>query len=73
MANYENAFYSISDSGIPYEDIVWYDMKGQPFGIASKFNAIIFKDANNIVDATGAIAVGGNFSSPRRLSITYSL
>ena len=37
-------------AGIPYEDINWYDIAGQPFGIASNFNAIVFGDANNIVD-----------------------
>ena len=29
--------------GIPYEDINWYDIAGQPFGIASNFNAIVFE------------------------------
>ena len=41
---------SFSYAGIPYEDINWYDIAGQPFGIASYFNAIVFGDANNIVD-----------------------
>ncbi|MBH1940487.1 choice-of-anchor A family protein [Mobilitalea sibirica] len=60
-----------SYAGVPYEDINWYDVVGQPFGIASYFNAIIFEDANNIVDTKGAMAVGGNFVSPRGLSLAY--
>ncbi len=58
-------------AGIPYEDINWYDLNGQPFGTASHFNAIVFGDANNIVDTKGAFAVGGNFASPRGMSVAY--
>ncbi len=62
---------TVSYAGIPYEDINWYDVNGQPFGTASNFNAIIFGDANNIVDTKGAMAVGGNFVSPRGLTLGY--
>lgn len=62
---------SFSYAGIPYEDINWYDIEGQPFGIASYFNAIVFEDANNIVDTKGAFAVGRDFVSPRGLSLAY--
>ena len=55
--------------GIPYQDITWYDIQGQPFGIGSRFNAFIFGDANNIVDTKGAMAVGGGFFSPRGLTV----
>ena len=58
-------------AGIPYNDIHWYDVEGQPFGTASSFNAIIFEDANNIVDIQGAMAVGRNFTSPRGLNVAY--
>lgn len=64
--NYDN-----DTAGIPYNDIVWYDVVGQPFGTASYFNAIILGDANNIVDTKGAMAVGGNFVSPRGLTLGY--
>ncbi len=60
-----------NQAGIPYNDIIWYDVVGQPFGTASYFNAIIFGDANNIVDTKGAMAVAGNFVSPRGLSLGY--
>ncbi|NLK28018.1 MAG: choice-of-anchor A family protein [Clostridiales bacterium] len=63
----EAAFYS----GVSYDDINWYDIEGQPFGTASTFNAIIFEDANNIVDTKGGMAVGRNFVSPRGLSLGY--
>ena len=65
-SNYNNEY-----AGIPYDDINWYDVTGQPFGTASYFNAIIFGDANNIVDTKGAMAVGGNFASERGLSLAY--
>lgn len=58
-------------AGIPYNDIIWYDVVGQPFGTASYFNAIVLGDANNIVDTKGAMAVGGNFVSSRGLSLGY--
>jgi len=67
--NYENK--ARSYAGVPYDDINWYDVVGQPFGIASYFNAIVFGDANNIVDTKGAMAVGGNFVSSRGLSLAY--
>lgn len=68
---YENNLDAVSYDGIPYQDINWYDVVGQPFGIASFFNAFVLGDANNIVDTKGAFAVGGNFVSPRGLSLGY--
>ena len=62
---------NISHAGIPYDDINWYDIAGQPFGIAANFNAIVFEDANNIVDTKGAFAVGRDFVSPRGLSLAF--
>ena len=58
-------------TGIPYENINWYDVEGQPFGIASRFNAIVFEDANNIVDTKGGMAVGRNFVSSRGLGLGH--
>lgn len=62
---------AITYAGLPYDDLNWYDVVGQPFGIASYFNAIILGDANNIVDTKGAMAVGGNFVSPRGLTLAF--
>lgn len=58
-------------AGIPYTDVAWYDVIGQPFGTAVNFNAIVFGDANNIVDTKGAMAVGGSFVSPRGLTLGF--
>ena len=58
--------------GIPYDNINWYDMEGQPFGLASEFNVIVFNDANNIVDVEGPVAIGGSFYSPRGLSVGFT-
>lgn len=60
-----------SSVGIPYDNINWYDIEGQPFGIASQFNVITFNDANNIIDTSGAMAVGGNFASARGMSVGF--
>ncbi|HHU74775.1 MAG TPA: hypothetical protein GXZ28_09190, partial [Clostridiales bacterium] len=60
--DYDSEAYSFA--GVPLGDINWYDIEGQPFGVASFFNVIVFEDANNIVDTKGAMAVGGNFVSP---------
>ncbi|MFA9466301.1 MAG: collagen-binding domain-containing protein [Velocimicrobium sp.] len=57
--------------GIPYKNINWEDIPGQPFGLASQFNLFVFGDANNIIDVEGAIAVGGSFYSTRSLSIGF--
>ncbi|MDF2822550.1 MAG: hypothetical protein K0R15_2998 [Clostridiales bacterium] len=60
-----------SSVGIPYDNINWYDIEGQPFGTASMFNVITFGDANNIIDVSGAMAVGGDFVSPRGMSVGF--
>ncbi|SFO60598.1 collagen-binding domain-containing protein [Anaerocolumna aminovalerica] len=57
--------------GLPYDNIRWFDIEGQPFGAASQYNAFILQDANNIVDVTGNMAVGRNFSSPRGLTVGF--
>lgn len=62
---------NLNGVGVPYDDIVWYDIEGQPFGLASRFNLIVFNDANNIIDVEGPVAIGGNFYSPRGLSIGF--
>jgi len=61
----------LSYAGISYEYIKWYDIAGQPFGIAVNFNAIVFEDANNIIDTKGAFAVGRDFVSTRGLSLAF--
>ncbi len=62
---------AVTDVGVPYDDISWYDIEGQPFGLASRFNAIVFDDANNIIDVEGPMAIGGSFYSPRGLSVGF--
>lgn len=62
---------NIIDENISYQNISWKDVPGNPFGNAGAFNAIIFGDANNIVDTKGAMAIGGSFYSPRGLSLNF--
>jgi choice-of-anchor A domain-containing protein len=71
MNNNFNYNASVSGVGIPYDDITWYNVDGQPFGLASGFNVIVFNDANNIIDVEGAMAVGGSYYSPRGLSLGF--
>lgn len=71
MDNSSNLYTSGRNVGIPYQNIKWNNIEGQPFGTAGRFNAIIFGDANNIIDVSGAMAVGGNFYSPRGMSIAF--
>lgn len=68
---HNNSNEAVPATGIPYNDIKWYDVSGQPFGTASGFNAIVFGDANNIVDTKGAMAIAGNFVSPRGLTLGF--
>ena len=63
---------AIASAGLPYDNINWYDIEGQPFGPASKLNVIVFNDANNIVDVEGPVAIGGSFYSPRGFSAGFS-
>lgn len=71
MDNFYNTNEAMPTVGIPYDDMNWYDIEGNPFGIASQFNAIVFNHANNIVDVHGAMAVGGDFYSPRGFSVGF--
>ena len=59
-------------TGLPYDNINWFNVEGQPFGPASGFNVIVFNDANNIVDIEGPVAIGGSFYSPRGLSVGFA-
>ena len=63
---------ALASAGLPYDNINWYDIEGQPFGPASKLNVIVFNDANNIVDVEGPVAIGGSFYSPRGFSGGFS-
>lgn len=70
----DNTMYDTQDNsivGIPYQNINWRDIDGQPFGQASAFNMFVLGDANNIVDVEGAVAIGGSFYSPRGFSVGF--
>ena len=62
---------AMASAGLPYDNINWHNIEGQPFGTASGFNVIIFNDANNIIDIEGPAAIGGSFYSPRGLSVGF--
>ena len=71
----DNISYSngaVASAGLPYDDINWYNIDGQPFGSASGFNLIVFNDANNIIDVEGPVAIGGSFYTPRGMSVGFA-
>ncbi|MEY8353403.1 choice-of-anchor A family protein [Lachnospiraceae bacterium 54-53] len=72
MDNISYSNESVASAGLPYGDINWYNIDGQPFGPASGFNVIVFNDANNIIDVEGPVAIGGSFYSPRGLSVGFA-
>ena len=63
---------AMTSAGLPYDDINWNNIEGQPFGAASGFNVIVFNNANNIIDIEGPVAIGGSFYSPRGLSVGFT-
>jgi len=56
--------------GIPYDRIIWNDFSS-PLGTAARFNGFILGDATDLIDAEGAFAVSGNFSSDRVFSAAF--
>ncbi|WP_394522688.1 choice-of-anchor A family protein [Lacrimispora sp. JR3] len=72
MDNISNSNGAVVRAGLPYDNINWYNIDGQPFGSASGFNLIVFNDANNIIDVEGPVAIGGNFYSPRGMSVGFA-
>lgn len=71
MDNISYSDEAMKSAGLPYDDINWNNIEGQPFGSASRFNVIVFGDANNIIDIEGPVAIGGNFYSQRGLSVGF--
>ncbi|WP_312433569.1 collagen-binding domain-containing protein [Lacrimispora sp.] len=71
MDNISYSDEAMTSAGLPYDNINWYNIAGQPFGTASRFNVIVFNDANNIIDIEGPVAIGGSFYSPRGLSVGF--
>ncbi|WP_143319507.1 collagen-binding domain-containing protein [Clostridium sp. HBUAS56010] len=72
MDRIKNRNEAMKHAGLPYDDLTWHSIDGQPFGVASRFNVIVFDDANNIVDVEGPVAIGGSFYSPRGFSAGFA-
>lgn len=58
-------------TGVPYQDLRWQDIPGQPFGNGVGYNGVILGSVENIIDMEGAAAVEGNVSSYRGMSIGF--
>lgn len=58
-------------SGIPYDELRWQPISGQPFGNGVGYNGIIFGNLSNIVDMEGPVAVEGNVNSYRGMSVSF--
>ncbi len=60
-------------SGVPYQDLRWQEVEGQPFGIGAGYNGLILGDLSNIIDTEGAVAAEGNITSSRGMSVGFGL
>lgn len=58
-------------TGVPYQDLRWQEVEGQPFGIGAGYNGLILGDLNNIIDTEGAIAAAGSITSNRGMSVAF--
>lgn len=58
-------------TGVPYQDLRWQEVEGQPFGIGAGYNGLIFGDLENIIDTEGAIAAEGSITSNRGMSVAF--
>ena len=58
-------------TGVPYQDLRWQEVEGQPFGIGAGYNGLILGDLENIIDAEGAIAAAGSITSDRGMSVAF--
>ena len=58
-------------SGVPYQDLRWQEVEGQPFGIGAGYNGLILGDLTNIIDTEGAIAVEGSVTTNRGMSVGF--
>ena len=60
-----------SYTGVPYQDLRWQEVEGQPFGIGAGYNGLIFGNLENIIDSEGAIAAEGSIVSNRGMSVAF--
>lgn len=58
-------------TGVPYQDLRWQEVEGQPFGIGAGYNGLIFGNLENIIDSEGAIAAAGSVTSNRGMSVAF--
>ncbi len=58
-------------SGVPYQNLRWQEVEGQPFGIGAGYNGLILGNLTNIIDSEGAIAVEGSVSTGRGMSVGF--
>ncbi len=60
-----------SYTGVPYQNLRWQEVEGQPFGVGAGYNGLIFGDLENIIDTEGAIAAEGSITSDRGMSVGF--
>ncbi|MEG1676507.1 MAG: choice-of-anchor A family protein [Clostridia bacterium] len=58
-------------TGVPYQNVKWQDIDGQPFGVGVGYNGMILGNLESIVDMEGPVAVQGNVTSNRGMSIGF--
>lgn len=58
-------------SGVPYQDLRWQEVEGQPFGVGAGYNGLIFGDVSNLIDTEGAVAAEGSVTTNRGMSVGF--
>ncbi len=58
-------------TGVPYQNLRWQEVEGQPFGIGVGYNGLILGDLVNLIDSEGAVAAQGSISSTRGISVGF--
>ncbi len=58
-------------TGVPYQDLRWQDIDGQPFGVGAGYNGLILGNLQTIIDTEGPLAVEGMVTSNRGMSVGF--
>ncbi len=58
-------------TGVPYQNLRWQEVEGQPFGNGVGYNGLILGELANIIDSEGALAVAGSVTSTRGMSVGF--
>lgn len=58
-------------TGVPYQDLRWQEIEGQPFGVGAGYNGLVLGNLQTIIDTEGPLAVEGTVTSNRGMSVGF--